>query len=191
MYLTDNPKSSWNDALKKIEENLNRRYNRSIKMAPIESISHWKEIQDMNAKMRKRKPFLEFLNEQEEIERGKGVKDGNQTFHLGDSVLIPFKRTALQKESDRGYSFRIYKIKNIYTEEKPYMYKLINEKNDPLPGLYYGRQLKILRKKPEFHPVEKILKTKKVGKDTYYLTKFLDYPKDQAEWIKKDMFKRS
>lgn len=190
MYLTDNPETSWKNALKNIEKSLNRRYNRSIGMAPVESVNRWKEIQDKNAKLSKRKPFPEYLKEQQEIAAGKGIKDGGQTFHLGDKVIIPFKRTALDKESDRGYSFRIYKIKHIYTEEEPYMYKIVTaEGNKPMPGLYYGKQLKKVGE-PEYHPVEKILKKKKVGKDTFYLTKFLDYPKDQAEWLKEDMFKK-
>ena len=189
LYATDNPESSWKDVLEKVQEIVNHRFNRSIGMSPVETIAKWHTVQEKNSKMHVRMSFPEYVQEQKQIAKGKKVKDGNMYFYINQNVLIPYKSSAMDKESDRQYSYRIYKIKHIFNEEIPYMYKLMTQDKETLPELYYGKQLKPV-KEPDFYPVDRILKEKKVGRQKYFLTKFLDYPESEAVWIKQDNFKK-
>ena len=189
LYATDNPESNWKNALEKIEWSINHRFNRSIGMSPADTITNWHKVQEKNSEKRVRLPFPEYIEQQKLLAKGKKIKDGNTYFYVGQNVLIPYKSSTMNKESDRQYSYRIYKIKHIFNEEKPFMYKIMTQEKQTLPELYYGKQLKPV-KEPDFYPVDRILKKKKVGKQNYLLTKFLDYPDSEAMWLKEDNFKK-
>jgi len=72
----------------------------------------------------------------------------------------------------------IFVIDEILSEVKPILYRLKDLMGDPVPGFYYGAQL-VKTEEPkdsDYQLVEKILDTKIVNSERFYLVKFLFYP---------------
>lgn len=75
---------------------------------------------------------------------------------------------------------------------KPELYQLNDLMKDPVKGYYYKEQL---TKSPnpnyqkDFFEVEKILKTRKIKGNTYYLVKYLYYPPKFNQWLPQSNFK--
>ena len=86
---------------------------------------------------------------------------GRRKFALGDSVIIPYQKRIGEKESDRHFSWQVYTIDQIRTEEKPYLFKLRDGLGKKLPRLYYAQELKKVEE-PERYPVSKVKRTKMV-----------------------------
>ena len=181
-FLETHPDVSWNDAIYAVRDALNRRFNRSLGMAPNQVIDRWKEVQEKNLEERPVRPFLPFLKQQLQIERGRPVRDRGKTFSLGDAVIIPRKKRGMKKESDRQFSYEVYYVDAIRTEEKPFMYKLRDGMGNKVKRLFYAQELRKVEV-PSHYPVQKILRTKTVRGKKFALVSWLDHDSRFDSWI--------
>lgn len=190
LYLQQNPNVAWEDALRNVAENLNMRYNRDLQMSPVETFTKWRELQNLYRDQQKRVSFNDYVNSQNKLNSGKKVKDGRKMFFIGQKVYIPFKEEKMSKESDRNFTFQIYKVKQILNEEKPFLYKLEDIKGNILKRLYYASELKVAFT-PEYYPIEKVISSKKVGNRKYYKIRWMDHDKTFDSWISASEFRKS
>ena len=188
-YLETKPDLSWETAINDVSNNLGQRFQRSIGMPTDDVPRHWKELQARNLKLRPTRPFLPYLREQIEIDKGKVVREGSQSFAVGDKVVVPFKKKVLDKESDRQFTYQVMKIVAILTEEKPYLYQLEDGKGDKLKRFYYAQELRKVDE-PEYYPVSGILETKTEGRRKFVLVSWLDHGSKFNEWIPASYFKK-
>ncbi len=173
-FLETNPNVSWEDVIEKVSSSLNQRYNRSVKQSPEQVLTGWHALEDRNLKARERKPFLSYLQEQLNIQAGKEVKEGKRLFAIGDKVVIPYKREILDKESDRQFTYVVYTIYSIWTEEKPHLYGLEDGKGVRLKRRFYQQELRKVVE-PKRYYVSSILATKTVGRRKFVLVRWLDH----------------
>ncbi len=181
-FLETNPNISWNDAIQEVSHALNRRFNRSIGMAPADVVNHWEEVQRKVLKENPIKPFSKYVKEQQDIQKGKSVKEKGRSFAIGDKVIIPFKKEVLDKESDRQFTYQVYTIRSIRTEQTPIMFGLVDGQGKTLKRLFYAQELRKVVE-PDVYPVKSVLKTKKVRGRKYVLVSWLDHDKSYDEWV--------
>lgn len=88
---------------------------------------------------------------------------------------------------------QLFQISEIRAQKDPVLYKLKDLMGDIIPGFYYRAQLtKTNAPLPnKYFFVEKILQTKKVKGEKFFLCKFLFYPNKFNMFVaEKDMTKR-
>ena len=72
------------------------------------------------------------------------------------------------------------------------MFKLVDLLQSDLPGYFYSEELTKAPKpdyQKDFFFVEKVLKTKKVKGEVFYLVKYAWYPNKFNQWISAKQFK--
>ncbi len=173
---------SWEKVNNAVANNLNRRYNRSIKMAPNDVTNHYPELQTRYLEENPPKPFLSILKQQEDFKKGKPVQDSRQKFVLGQKVVIPFRRQILDKESDRQFRYEVFSIDRLNNESTPFLYGLKDGKGDRLKRLYYATEMRKV-KEPKSYPIRSILQTKSIGRRKFVLVSWLDHSDVFNEWI--------
>ena len=181
-YLETHPNATWQVAVAKVAASLNQRYHRTIQMSPDDVTRHWMQVRDANRQAWSLVPFPEYLAEQARLKQGGKVQEDGRHFKLEDTVIIPFKRSILAKESDRQYTYQIYKVSAIHTELKPFLYSLQDGLGHVLKRKYYAQEMKKV-KEPEVYPVEKVLGHKMVGGQKYVKVRWLDHSSAYDQWL--------
>ena len=181
-YIETHARSTWEQAVNAVTDSLNRRYHRSLGMAPDQVVDHQRQVHDRNRRLRPRMPFYQHLKEERRIEAGGAVKERGKTFKLGDSVVIPFPRSILDKESDRAFKYMVYTISHIGNEESPYLYTLEDGMGDRVKRLYYASELRKVSV-PSYFPISGVKETQMRGRRKYYKVAWLDYPDKYDQWI--------
>jgi len=79
-------------------------------------------------------------------------------------------------------------VSTVQSDITPNLFKLVDLQKAPVSGQFYREEL---TKSPppklnDYFFVEKILKTKKVGKKQFYLVKYLYYPSKFNQWLPKE-----
>ena len=186
---------TWDEAVRKTAAALNRRYNRSIRMTPDEVAARWRELRATNLREREKIPYLEHLKRQAAFRAGerrlKEARGSRRSFKVGDLVVVAKKRGALGgKESDRAFGYQTYSIARIDTSAEPPMVSLVDGLGQPTRRKWY--YLPEIRQvaEPSSYPVEKVLKTKKVGGRSYSLVRWLDHGQAFDTWLKSSEIKK-
>jgi len=144
-----------------IERNLNSRRHRILGMSPLE----------VNA-----------LNESEIYARSIKSEKRRALFSVGDAVRISRVKAAVGEKSHRGgWTLEIYKVSAVNVKNPVPSYDIVDCDGEAIEGKFYNEELQKVEE-PEFYPVDKILKTKKVGKNTRYLVTFRGYSGKPA-WV--------
>lgn len=166
-YLTGEQSKDWVSIFQKAINTYNNTYHKSIKMKPVDvnDVTEGKVINNL----------YEFLWKKDNIKR-------KHKFKIGDTVRISLYSRPFEKGYKGLWSKQIYTITQVY-DRKPFeMYEIADQKNNKVKGLFYDKELSLVRQTEEsFFRVEKILRKKFIGKKLYYYVKFLDY--DEKEWI--------
>ncbi len=82
-------------------------------------------------------------------------------------------------------NYQLYKIAFVDAGKNPVLYKLVDLKDDAVPGHYYYEQLTFCRNPDpgKFFHVEKILRKRWVKNEKQYLVKYLHYPPKFNRWV--------
>ncbi len=186
-YIETHPDASWEEVVTQATSVINNRVNRSIGMSPNNVINHWQELSKENRHLSHRLPFLDQLREEERIEKGGAVQDHGHKYKLGDTVIIPFPSTLVDKESDRAFRYHIYTIKNIQVEEKPFLYQVADGLGNVARRWLYAAEMRPVEE-PDVFPVSAVREKKMVRGKPFVLVSWTDYDRSFDSWIpKKDL----
>ena len=161
--------SEWFDLVKKVTENLNARYHKTLQMTPDEVSTKWLEVHRRLVEAEKKQPtFREMLENEGPKER----RDKGTTFRVGDSVLAVKRRIRIgDKESDLAFrtmgerekksgkkgkakrrpywgelpKVKVFKIAEIMKDREPYLFRLKAKNNRVAKPLYYAPELRAVR----------------------------------------------
>ena len=111
----------------------------------------------------------------------------NQTekcaFKAGDFVRISKTKRSFEKGYEGNWSAEIFKIKRVL-HRTPTMYELVDYAGEDVLGRFYEKELQRVLM-PEFHKIDKIIRSRKVGNTTEYFVSWRGYPASCNSWIKK------
>jgi hypothetical protein len=116
------------------------------------------------------------------------VRTSKCELRIDDFVRISKTRRLFEKGYEGGWSREIFKVKNIL-RRIPTMYELVDWSGEPILGRFYGKELQRVLM-PEYHKVDKVLRSRKVGNRTDYFVSWRGYPSSCNSWIKKQDLKK-
>ena len=158
-YFTEHSTRDWVNNLPKFMHTYNHKKHSKIKMSPVEA-SNTKNLTKVNDQ------FDEIDHEYKPPE-----------FLIGDKVRISRIKDKFEKGYENNWSYEVFTITDILPSH-PITYKIKDYFNDPIEGSFYEQEL-LKTEVPEYYEVEKVLKTRKVGKTKEHHVKFVGW----SAWI--------
>lgn len=102
-------------------------------------------------------------------------------FQKDDYVRITKSRWTFNRGYTPNWSEEIFQIVEA-RDTTPIVYTIRDLNNEPIVGTFYQAELQLVTR-PESFKIEKIIKSKKLGKKTMYFVKWLNYPDTFNQWI--------
>lgn len=102
-------------------------------------------------------------------------------FNIGDRVKVSKAKSIFEKGYLPGWSEEEFFINSINIKYKPVMYELRDVNNEIIKGNFYFHELQAVINKDNVYRIEKVIRTKGIGKQKKALIKWKGY-KD-LEWI--------
>ena len=170
-YMTHQQTHRWIDALPAITESYNRSYHRSIKRSPAsvkssDSAELWKRLYEITSPRKKRV----------------SVRISDFKYKVGDLLRVSYQRRAFQREYDERWSRELFVINERFMTENIPQYRLKDYAGEIVSGTFYQNQLKKAYEQV-FYLVEKVLRTKKLGRQKQYLVRWRGWPPKYDTWI--------
>lgn len=165
-YFTEHATRDWVNNLDKFLKIYNNRKHRTIKMSPVEASKDENESQVKAA----------FYHEP--------GKEMAPRYAVGDKVRISRIKDKFDKGYENNYSYEIFTICEILNTE-PVTYKLKDYHGEVISGSFYEPEL-LKTRTPDYFEVEKILKTRTVGKKKEYFIKYVGHNNSFNEWVSED-----
>ncbi|RWS20608.1 hypothetical protein B4U80_10730 [Leptotrombidium deliense] len=102
----------------------------------------------------------------------------------GDNVRISKNKGKFEKGYSQNFSEEIFTIKKGNAKYTQPLYKLIDEEGEAIKGSFYPEEVqRVIATRDRYYKIEKILKSRKRGRQTEYLVKWLGYPDKFNLWI--------
>ena len=104
-------------------------------------------------------------------------------FKVGDNVRISRQKDVFEKDG-YNFSYEVFKVDKVLDTD-PITYKLVDYDSDPIDGSFYTNEL-LKTETSDYYEIDKILKTRKVGKKKEYLVSFLGWPAKFNQFVSGD-----
>ena len=101
-------------------------------------------------------------------------KTKHPKFAIGDKVRISRIKDTFEKGYEPNFSYEVFTVKEVL-DTQPITYKLVDYFEEPIEGSFYENEM-LKTQVPTYYEVEKVLKTRKVGKKIESLVKFVGWP---------------
>ena len=188
-YFTIKGTKVWYNVLDELVDGYNNSYHSSIKCAPNDvNKSNESKVRLILFPRKKSKRNTKVANKQK-VKKTSKVP----TFKIGDSVRISRKKHIFEKGYEQTYTHEVFyvykkhKIKNKLTV--PVTYGLKDYNHEVIEGSFYPEEMQKVDKSPNIWPVEKVLKSQKIGGKTKFLVKWKGYDDKFNSWIEdKELF---
>ena len=116
------------------------------------------------------------------LAQNKNIPVGKAKYKIGDSVRISkISASPFIKNFDQNWSDEVFKIVKIDVKQHPVMYIIEDNEKEILKGKFYEAELQVIDE-PSVYRIQKILKSKGVGKHKQYYVKWHGY--SIPSWIK-------
>ena len=154
--------------LPKIVDAYNNSYNDSIGMSPAEVFRANQE--DIHQR-------LEFDLKSAMVKLPDAVP-----LKAGDVVRITKARGAFERGFTPNWTREIFRVVGIDNYQRPTAYRIKDLSGEEVQGIFYRKELQKV-KEPDTYAVERVLSTRKRGRNTQYLVKWLGYPESFNSWV--------
>ena len=142
--------NNFNSALKMTCKNINGRYNRDIKMTPLDAFSSGVSSKKLRQQVWHNSNFIipsQYMEEERNLLKGKGIKERGITWKIGQLVLCPVKRQQRgqirNKEFKQKFNLHPSRIKAIFHSRRPLLFKLEDvHTKKALHRLFYSAEIK-------------------------------------------------
>jgi hypothetical protein len=166
-YFTEHNTRNWIDILPSFVKKYNHNVHSTIGMSPIDA-----------TKQENQPEVFERLHKHIE------TKKKEPKFKIGDKVRISRQKGVFEKGFDNNFSYEVFNVTDVLPTD-PVTYRLSDYHNEPIEGSFYTQEL-LKTQVPDYYLVEKVLKTRTVGKKKEYLVKFMGWNKKFNEWLTED-----
>ena len=144
-------------------EAYNNTYHSSIKMAP-NSVTSQNQEQVWHNLYEEQPPKTPKLKE-------------------NDLVRISMVRMQFRKSYLPGWTEELFQIAKAFSGDPPY-YQVKDLSGDILKGTFYEEELQQIFKNDNIFKIERIVKSRRRGKQRFFLVKWLGYPESANSWVK-------
>ena len=161
------------EILPKIVKAYNNSYHRSIGMRPA-------EVTQDNSKQ-----VMDKLYPNHERRMGKlyDKSTSGTKFKINDTVRITREKGKFEKGFEQNWGLEIYRVIKVHPTT-PVTYEISDYINEPIEGTFYDSELQSVKTQGPL--VEKVVNTRKRGKEKQYLVKYFGYPEETNSWLTRD-----
>lgn len=181
-------KTDWENYVHIICSNINHcRMDVLGGLAPS-SVDELTEYKVRLAQEKAKTPFLDWVQQEQNIKDYAAKKSSQKKIKLGDFVLLQYKKEPLDKSYD-VQSGRMYIVRRVLASKDPVRFELSTLKGANVEGQYYEAELTV-SPLPEFWHIreEENRKERTVNGRREVYVHYLYYPANEGEWIlKKDL----
>jgi hypothetical protein len=175
--------TDWENHIDMICENINNCSLDAIGGVPPASVDEMTEYRVRQAYEKRKRPFLDWHQEEDNVDRFEETPPAKRKLNLGDYVYKVMEKDPLGKSYD-VQAGRLYIVKRILAAKDPIRYELCSLKGADVPGSYYVQQL--IKSEPpkedrfwQIKPQDKYKKRTLHGKKQIYV-QFLHYPANEG-----------
>ncbi len=166
-YFTHTAKKIWIDVLDDMISSYNNSKHRGIfNMKPVDI----DKSNEMKIWMRKNDKLVTVSRKPAKFKTGQYVRISR----LASGPFI--------KNFDQNWSEEVFKVAHIDRMMMPIMYILEDWQNKSITGKFYRQELQLVDR-PEIYRIEKVIRTKGVGKHKQLYVKWYGYGKEHSSWI--------
>lgn len=167
-YFTHRNTKRYINVLQDLLNVYNNTVHSTIKMKPADVTDH--HISILNKIYKKRHDKL--LSE---------IKTKPKLLKKNDLVRVAKPKAHFDRGFEQRWTEEKFHVDTVIKKTPYYLYTLRDFKNTPITGRFYAKQLQ--KVKSDLPPIEKVIKTKGLGKDLQYLVRFANDIPDK--WISK------
>lgn len=166
-WFTASNETKWVKVLPDIVKAYNNSVHRATGVAPAE-VNHdneeeiWHRLYTKPAFTQSKKPILS----------------------VGDNVRISKHKMIFDKGYTKNWSSEVFQISHIL-QTHPTTYRLIDDTNTPILGTFYAQELQKVKKQKSYL-IDKVIKMKKVGKQTKYFVKWKGFGSKYNSWVNEE-----
>ena len=166
-YFTAENKLVWTNVLQDVVFAYNNTVHRSIGRRPADV---------------KQADVSEMRNEM--LMRKKPPK-GKDDVKVGEQVRISKVKSVFAKGYLPSWTEEIFTVASIERKHRPITYTLKDYNGDLLEGSFYRHEIQPVIKEDDVYLVEKVIRTQRRGKETWYFVKWKGYPNSFNSWVRK------
>lgn len=163
-YFTEWNTKNYINAIDQLVQSYNHTWHRSIQMEPA------------SVNKNNRKQVLQNLYGDLPKQKFKPAK-----LKVGDTVRISKQKLQFEKGYEQNWTREIFIVYQIIPRN-PIVYKLKDLQGEEINGTFYELELQKVVDSG-FYPIEKVIKTRKIGGTMQYYVKFLGYPETFNAWV--------
>jgi hypothetical protein len=165
---TEKGNHRWIDILPKLIKSYNNSYHRSIKRTPNQvKLKDESEI------------FLELYKYKKEDGDSSTIKIN---FQIGEFVRISNIKGIFDKGYFANFTREIFVIEKIVATNPP-SYHIQDLNGEEIKGSFYEKELQKVKDLDENFEIDKILETKRINNQKYFLVSWLGYPSSFNSWV--------
>ena len=161
------------EILPKVVDAYNNSFHRSIGMRPAEvTLENSKQVMDKL-----------YPNHERRMGKLYDKSISKTKYKINDMVRITREKGKFEKGFEQNWSLEIYRVIKVHLTT-PVTYELSDYINEPIEGTFYESELQ--RVKTHGPSVEKVVDTRKRGREKQYLVKYFGYPEETNSWLTRD-----
>lgn len=103
---------------------------------------------------------------------------------VGDRVRISKVKSVFEKGYLPNWTEEEFIVDSISTKYSPISYKLRDHNGEVIDGSFYRYEIQPIDRDENIYRVERILKTERRGRDTWYFVHWKGYPSSMDSWIR-------
>jgi hypothetical protein len=173
-YMDYKQNHKWIEALPKLTRAYNNTIHRIINTTPAKARTESTPFQLWNVQYKPQLPPVI-----------------NYKFKVGDDVKITYLRRAFDREYNQRWTTETFKISSRDKLQGIPMYTLKDLHEEPIEGKFYEKELqKVEVTDSKLHRIEKIVKSRKRGKQKEYLVHWMGWPSKFDSWVSEKDIKR-
>jgi hypothetical protein len=110
------------------------------------------------------------------------LREPREQFNVGDFVRLSKAKRVFAKGYLPNWTEEVFTISRVLNNSRPTQYKVRDYRNEEIQGSFYGAELQKVTR-PDQYAVERVIRTRRVNRQTQYLVKWLGFGPEHNSWV--------
>jgi hypothetical protein len=167
-YFTHRGRYRWIDVLPELMQSYNASRHRITGVAPI-NVTNENE-------------HALWLAQEERGPQKVSLRESRIRFAVGDHVRLSKSKQVFAKGYLPNWTEEVFTVSQVLNTARPIQYKVRDYRNEEVEGSFYSAELQRVAQ-PHQYAVERVIRTRRVNRQTQYLVKWLGFGEEHNSWV--------